>query len=125
MASATEGRMASTLVSPVIWKRRRMRGARITSVSDPPASRSRLSPPTRAPRPVESRKPTWPRSAMRWSTSGPPAIDGAGQRGRAAVLEGQVPGHVVADGLHPAVPGGEPAEPGPGLVAEHITGRYS
>ncbi len=47
-------------------------------------------------------------------------VDGAGQRGRAAVLEGEVAVHVVADGLHPAVPGRQPAEPGPGLVAEHV-----
>jgi transcriptional regulator with XRE-family HTH domain len=39
-----------------------MRGAVITRVSDPPASRSRLRPPTRAARPVESRKPSAGRS---------------------------------------------------------------
>ena len=52
----------------------------------------------------------------------PPLVDvgGAGQGRRAAVLEGQVAVHVIADGLHPAVPGLQPAEARPGLVAEHV-----
>ena len=44
----------------------------------------------------------------------------AGQGRRAAVLEGQVVVHVIADGLHPAVPGLQAAEARPGLVAEHV-----
>ena len=52
--------------------------------------------------------------------SWPVDVGGTGQGGRAAVLEGQVAVHVIADGLHPAVPGLQAAETGPRLVAEHV-----
>jgi hypothetical protein len=47
-------------------------------------------------------------------------VNGAGQGRRAAVLEGQVAVHVVADGLDPAVTWRQPAEAGPRLIAQHV-----
>jgi hypothetical protein len=47
-------------------------------------------------------------------------VRGGRQRGAAAVPELQVAVHVVADGLDPAVAGGQRAEPGPRLVSQHV-----
>ena len=65
-ASATEAWIGKTLVSPVIRKILRMRSWVQTRRSDPSWARTRLSPPTSTPRPVESRNSTRSMSTTRW-----------------------------------------------------------
>ncbi len=58
VASSTESAIRNTVVRPVISNTLRMRAWVQTSVRSPSWLRRRLSPPTRTPRPVESRKST-------------------------------------------------------------------
>src|SRR5215471_8490857 len=66
IASSTLSWMPKTLVSPVIRKILRMRSWVQTRSSDPSWARTRLSPPTSTPRPVESRNSTFSMFTTSW-----------------------------------------------------------
>src|SRR5829696_2860596 len=66
IASLTEPWIGKTLVRPVMRKILRIFSWVQTSCSEPSWLRTRLSPPTSTPRPVESRKSTFSRSTTMW-----------------------------------------------------------
>src|SRR5690349_16177628 len=66
MASSTVSWMPNTFVSPVILKILRMRSCVHTRSSEPSCARTRFSPPTSTPSPVESRNSTFSMLTTSW-----------------------------------------------------------